>query len=229
MPGYPPPYIKIKLNGKVLRPVPHIKYLGIYIDACLNFSYQTLNTLKKLNRANGMLSKARHYVDKNVIKNLYHSLFASHLLYGAQIWGQSKNTHTKRLFTAQNKALRIISFSDFRASQNPLYSNLEIIKLSDAIKTMNVIFVKKCLDKETPACFHSMFKPILDVHTHDKTLSGSGGIFTSNYITFRFGIKSIAAFCVRDWNKLIIKCPIDLLKCPTVTLKKELYEYFRKT
>ena len=145
MPGHPPPYLKIKLNGKLLRPEPHIKYLGMYIDSCLNFSYQAVNTLKKLNRGNGMLSKARHYVNEDILCNLYHSLCASHLLYGAQIWGQSRNSHTEKLFKAQDKALRIISFADFHAPPDPLYSHFKILKLEDKIKILKCDFCQTML------------------------------------------------------------------------------------
>ena len=142
MPGHPPPKLKIKLNGKLLRPSPYIKYLRIFIDAYLIFSHNTTVVLKKLNRTRGMLSKVRHYVNETIIINLYHSLFSSRLLYGAQVWGQSRNCHTEKLFTAQKKALRTISFADIQAHSTPLFLKFKILKLEDTIKVMNIIFSK---------------------------------------------------------------------------------------
>ena len=34
-----PPNLKFKMNGKLLYPSEHIKYLGIYLDATLNESF----------------------------------------------------------------------------------------------------------------------------------------------------------------------------------------------
>ena len=68
-----------------------IKYVGIYIDEYLNFSYHCNTVAAKLRRSNGMLCKARHYLDQQNLRNLYFAIFSSHLIYGAQIWGQIKN------------------------------------------------------------------------------------------------------------------------------------------
>lgn len=237
MPGYPPPKLKIKLNGKLLLASPYIKYLGLYIDANLNFSHNTSVILKKLNRSRGMLSKVRHYVDETIIQNLYHSLFSSHLLYGAQVWGQSRNCHTEKLFTAQKKVIRTINFADVRAHSTPLFFNSKILKLEDTIKIMNIIFVKNCLDKVTPTCFHSIFTQTVDVHEHGTALVAYGGIFMNHFNTVRFGTKSITSSCVKDWNKILISCsgqviinedegPIDFQKCPTILLKDFLVNFY---
>ena len=86
-----------------------------------------------------------------------------------------------------------------------------------------------------------MFQQITDVHSHDTILSRPGGIFTTHYNTVRFGIKSITAFCVRDWNELIVKCPtysvtdengvvteypLNFITCCTGLLKNEISDHF---
>ena len=72
-------------------------------------------------------------------------------------------------------------------------------------KSKGVLLVEN--EKSTPTCFHNIFSLIEDVHNHATTLSKPGGIFTTHYNTVRFGIKSITAYFVRDWNKLIMECP----------------------
>ena len=88
---------------------------------------------KKLKRANGMLAKARHYISKDDLKSLYYAIFSSHLIYGCQIWGQVVNSFNHKIFKLQNRALRIITFSDLRADSTPLYCDLKILKLVDLI------------------------------------------------------------------------------------------------
>ena len=56
--------LKLKLNGKKLYTANSVKYLGIKLDENLNWHEQINNVAVKLSRANAMLSKVRHFVDK---------------------------------------------------------------------------------------------------------------------------------------------------------------------
>ena len=81
------------MNGKKFLPSTKIKYLGIYLDETLTEQCeqceQCEDVTRKLSRANGILTKTRHYDPLNHLKNIYFATFSSHLLYGAQVWGQS--------------------------------------------------------------------------------------------------------------------------------------------
>ena len=54
--------VHIKLNGKQLYPTDSVKYLRIIIDKNLHWHHQVSNAAAKLNRANAMLPKIRHFV-----------------------------------------------------------------------------------------------------------------------------------------------------------------------
>ena len=118
------------MNGHIIIPSKYIKYLGVYLDQTLNGSFHCKNLVKNLKRANGMLCKARHYINNDDLKTLYYAIFSSHLIYGSQIWGQHINTFNNKIFKLQNRALRIIYFDNFRADSNPLYINLKIVRLA---------------------------------------------------------------------------------------------------
>ena len=122
--------LNIRLNGTKLTLSDQIKYLGIYLDKHLNGQYHAEYVMKKLVRANGMLSKVRHYVPKTELKSIYHSIFESILRYGCQVWFQSCTKEIQeKIVKLQKKALRIMSFSDFQAHSSPLFKKKEIIKL----------------------------------------------------------------------------------------------------
>ena len=55
--------LKLKLNGKRLYPTNSLKYLGVKIDEHLTWKPQIDGTSTKLNKANAILSKVRHFVD----------------------------------------------------------------------------------------------------------------------------------------------------------------------
>ena len=72
----------IKLNNYKLKLKSHVKYLGITIDEVLPWNKHIDNLSKKLARANGSLSKLRHYIPTETALAVYHSLSQSYLLYG---------------------------------------------------------------------------------------------------------------------------------------------------
>ena len=61
---------KIKMNGHKLQPSEYIKYLGIYLNETLSGKHHCELLKKKLNRANGMLSKIRYYVPTEQLKSI---------------------------------------------------------------------------------------------------------------------------------------------------------------
>ena len=148
---------KIKINGHKITPTDHLKYLGIYLDSTLSGKYHCDILSNKLKRANGMLSKVRHYVPKEELKSIYHAIFSSHMVYGCQIWGQGKGTHIEKIFKLHDRALRIINFEEFHADPNPLYTANKILKLPDLIRLHNCLFVHDYLNNSLPDCFQGYY------------------------------------------------------------------------
>ena len=183
--------INIELNGTNLYPTNCIKYLGIYLDESLSGIYHCNELTKKLRRANGMLAKVRHYVLENELKSIYHAIFSSLMMYGCQVWDQNKNYAVKKIFKLQKNALRIITFSDYRASTNPLFKKLGILKISDNITLQNCLFVHDALNNKLPNNFKNIFKPSHANHIVSTRNASSGSLFQPYVRTTKYGKKSI--------------------------------------
>ena len=112
---------------------------------------------KKLNRSNSMLSKIRHYVDKNTIRSLYFSLFHSHINYCCQVWGQKGNSYLNRVLSLQRSALRIISFKPFRSDVSCLFRSLNIHLFSNTVRFANLLFVFYSLSSNLPTSILNFF------------------------------------------------------------------------
>ena len=194
------PDLKIKMNGYRLFPSDHIKYLGVHIDATLSFDFHCDIIAKKLRRANGMLYKARHFVQSDDLMTLYHALFSSHLTYGCQVWGQNMNTHTKKLSRLQNNALRITQFEARDAPVNQLYYDLKILKLQDIVKVLNLVLVHNALDKTSPECFHDYFELAQNLHQYATVHATNGCLYVTPYNTVTYGLNSITRKCIIEWN-----------------------------
>ena len=202
-PGDKIPDIKIKLNGHRLYPSNYIKYLGVQIDEHLNGRFHCKLLLNKLKRANGMLSKARHMVSVAQLKMLYFAIFSSQLTYGCQIWAQKLNIFNRKIFTAQNKAIRIMTFSHFRASSKPIYGQLEILNLEDQVFLQNCLFVYDALINNSPICFSGYFTASQDIHSLGTRGASSNSLFVKHNSTLNYGIHSITSQCIFNWNRAI--------------------------
>ena len=158
----------------------------------------------KLKRATNLLAISRHYLSPNLLKQIYYAQFHSHLTFGCQIWG-SKTDITAQTSILQNKALRIMSFVDRYASADPLYKQLQILKLNDLIVSNNILFVHKVLNGNTPAYFKNHFEEYKPTHTYNTTRNPTstysippGSVTVSNDIRF-----SLKAKCAQSWNHFI--------------------------
>ena len=103
--------MNFRISGQKIKILSKTKYLGLFLDENLPFKYH-LDTIKlKLNRANCLLSKIRHYATAPLLRTIYFSIFDPHLRYGCQIWGQNKNYADENIEKLQNKQVTYIRAS----------------------------------------------------------------------------------------------------------------------
>ena len=57
-----------------------MKYLEVKIEEHLTWKIHIDGISAKLNKANAMLSKIRHFVDQKTLKAIYHDIFESHII-----------------------------------------------------------------------------------------------------------------------------------------------------
>ncbi len=112
------------LGFEPLEYVKHYKYLGIYFDEVLDFTFHAETLAGSGQRALGALvAKYKSYNDMtwNTYKKIYESCILSVLTYGAEIWGYSTETKT---VLVQNKAMRIFLGVNKNAANLAIIGNL---------------------------------------------------------------------------------------------------------
>ena len=224
--------LKIKLNGKKLTLSNYVKYLGILLDPHLNWGAHINVLSAKLNRAAGMLAKIRHFVTSESLRNIYFSIFSSLMTYASQIWGQFPNNHVKRIQKIQNRALRIINFSNFDASSTPLYYKSDILKFSDHVRLQNFLHVHRDLKENSlPLSLRNNFKLISDVTEYPPTrMASTCKLFLPIVRTVNYGINSITYRSVCDWNSFTNSDPsIEFHKLSKFICKKHIKNYIMST
>ena len=193
----------IRLNGYKLTLSDQIKYLGLYLDKHLTGHYQSKLVMQKLARALGMLSKVRHYVNKAELKNIYHAIFESHLRYGCQIWFLSSTQFIReKVEKLQKKALRIMSFSDFKEPSSPLFKEWKILKIKDIVEIQNCLLSYSFLKGKLPKSFDNFLQRCSDIHSNSTRFSRSECLYMPRFKSVKYGLNCITNVCVNSWNKL---------------------------
>ena len=133
--------LNFRISGQKVNTVNKAKYLGIYLDEHLTWNFQ-LNQIKtKLSRSCGLFGKLRYHVKTELLRTVYFAIFDSVLRYAVQVWGQHRNQTIKEIEKLQEKAIRMMSFKGRNNPTNPLFKELEIMKLKDILLYNNCIFV----------------------------------------------------------------------------------------
>ena len=132
--------------------VDNFNFLGIVINKHLNWNSHISKIAVKISKTIGILNKLKHVLPPHILKNIYLSLIQCHLNYGILAWGHE----TKRIFQLQKKAVRTITASNYIAHTDPIFINLDLLKVSDIYKLQQIKFYYKSINSQLPSYFHNM-------------------------------------------------------------------------
>ena len=219
---------KVKLDGKLIRPSKYMKYLEVFIDPNLKWNYNTKVLASKFSRSIGMLSRIRHYVNVDTLRTIYFAIFSSHLSYGSIIWAQnSSNQNVKRILRLQNKALRVISFANYRDHADPLYNNLNILKLNDSVKLNNLLLVYDSLNNRLPSVLNNVYTHVKSIHNYNTRSSSKLKLLIPKVDTTTHGLNSVEYKSIKDWNRFIDDYPnLKVQELKRSNFNRSLLHYF---
>ena len=75
-------------------------------------------------------------------------------------YGGCNKKDLKRLINLQKRAVRIVALESRAPHTDPLFGNLEILKLEDLYKLNAGIFMYKYFKSKLPESFNELFKPL---------------------------------------------------------------------
>ena len=179
-----------------------VKYLGIILDSRLTWKIHIDELCKKLGRTVGMLFKIRYQCNKNVLRSLYFSLFESHLSYGLPVWGCANQALIQKLFILQKKAIRAITFSDFRAHTSPIFKDTNTLKVHDLFK-YQVSSIMWDYDHNTlPKSLNSLFTKTKNVHSYRTRFANADKLTVDRVNTHKYGDMSFRVIGAITLNEL---------------------------
>ena len=104
----------MKINDTVIKQVHDTKFLGVTIDENLNWDKHIKHLKQKLYHSVSTLSLLRKNLPQDLYKDIYFTLFESHLTYCISVWGGIQLHRYEQLHRIQKKAIRIL-FGDLDA------------------------------------------------------------------------------------------------------------------
>ena len=99
---------ELTINNIQIKRVNEAKFLGIIIDNKLSWDGHLKALNSKLKCEVGKLCRIRSSVPKKLYKDLYHTLFESHLSYGISVWGGVSKNKLEPIFKTQKKCIRVL-------------------------------------------------------------------------------------------------------------------------
>ena len=193
--------VRLHIASEQLKQVKRIRYLGVHIDSYLTWKYNLQHITKKIKRSVGILAKIRHYLPISILLQLYYTLIYPYLTYAVTTWDNTYAITLKPLITLQKKAIRLISFSEFRAHTSPLFAHLKILKFSDLIFLNNALLMYDFHENNLPSVFHDFFTPESSVHKYNTRLASKDSYYISKVRTNygKFNIRFVGA---KVWNSI---------------------------
>lgn len=148
------------MNKKTIVNVTEFNFLGICINEFLSWNSHTYKIGSKIARILGVMNRLKRTLPHRALKLMYDSLVLSLIQFGIINWGFECN----RIEKLQKRAIRILTNSAYNAHTEPLFKDLELLKIRDIFHVKCLQFWYKFVNNTLPFYFKSMFTYVNEVH-----------------------------------------------------------------
>ena len=95
------------MNVMKLERTDCFKYLGVTLDSNITWTQHILYIKNKVSKGIGIMYKARQYLDKKALLNLYYIILYSYIypyfIYCIEVWGNASHCHLHPYFSSKRK------------------------------------------------------------------------------------------------------------------------------
>ena len=164
------------------------KYLGVIIDCKLSWIPHITYVKNKVSKGIGIIYKARRYLNRRSLLNLYHSFVYPYLIYSVEVWGNAAQCHINQLLLVQKRIIIIISYSEYKAPSTPLFRSLDILPIDKLVHNRIGIMMYKYVNDLLPLVMSELYTYNRDIHHHNTRQSnlfhlhkGNTNIYTNSF------------------------------------------------
>lgn len=140
----------LKVDGKALCQVDAYKYLGVTLDSSIHWAQHIKTVCQKLSFGCFTLIQARKHLTETTLRQIYFSIFHSHLTYCVESWGYTYKSYCTPINILQKRAVRIIASAARTAQSSPIFKQLNIMHFNKARDYKTAILIKRVISTNTP-------------------------------------------------------------------------------
>lgn len=175
--------LQLCINNKAITRVNQTKFLGVIIDEHLSWQPHIDSLNRKLKSACGRIYRIISSLPERLHKDIYYTLFESHLSYAISVWGGVSKSRLEPLFRTQKKCLRIMfgdvdAFKDkfntcarsrpypdqklgrdfyMREPSKPIFNKTEILTVHNVYRQRCVMETYKVVKYRMPITVYTLF------------------------------------------------------------------------
>ena len=191
------------MGDSILTTTDKLKYIGVIMDDKITWIPHITYVKNKISEGIGIMFKARHYLKRNALVNLYNSFIYPYLIYCIEAWGNATNCHLKQLYLIQKKAIRMITFANYNTPSIDIFKNLNILPLDKlVVDRIGVMMYKYANDLLAPV-LNYLYS---DVHNYTRQRHLLH-VNKSNINTYSNSFGNASA---RIWNVLQSKIEVNI-------------------
>ena len=139
MPKKEIPHLALAIDGVNIEKVEEFNFLGLTIDTNLKWKKHTDKISNKCSKITGVLNRLKLLFPQEIKCLLYNSLIVPHINYCITAWG----FHRNRITIIQKKAIRIITASSYISHTEPLFKQLNLLKVEDILTLHELKYIIK--------------------------------------------------------------------------------------
>ena len=157
---------EIKIADYVIPNVENTRFLGVYLDANLNWKYHASQVYNKIQSNQQLLNMSKNTLSLPSLIKLCYAHIYSHISYGIVVRGSMLSSSSQQeIFKAQKACLHTIYKAKKNASTDELFKKNGILKLPDIIKLELIKFGYRLSRKDLPTPIQN----IVDIRQETKT------------------------------------------------------------
>ena len=147
----------LTINGAPIKRVDCVKSLGLNIDENLSWNKHIDKISKKIASGIGALKRMRPFVPSSTLKYIYSSVIQPHFDYCCVVWDNCSKSSADELQKLQNRAARILTFSNYDTNADLLIKRIGWRKLDSQRKIQKVTMIYKSLNGLNPDYLQPLF------------------------------------------------------------------------
>ena len=188
-------------NGHYIGNDSRTNFLGLVLDENLTRNPHIISVSRKIAKCIGILYRCRRFLSLDILKNLYNSFIYPYISYRTLIWGSNYKSRIQPIYKLQKRALRVMTFSNFRTPSKPLFKRLEILNGFDLAKFQLCELAYRHSNSMLPDIFCNLFTSVDSVHNYNTRSKSNKCLFLprQNLNCGKFGVKYAGA---TSWNEL---------------------------